>query len=88
MGISSKSTDIAILCLGKSPKTNLSIVNNMIKVLGDPDGSVLEVNQSKYELLKEVFEISQQAIETVGGDRYEALTKLIIEKGALLSFHR
>lgn len=88
IGISSESSDITILCLGKSPITTMKNVKNIIEVLGEPDDSILEVNQTKFESLMEAFEISQQAIETVGGDKYVALTKLITEKGALLSLHR
>ena len=60
----------------------------MIEVLGEPANNVLEINQTKYESLMEDFEISKQAIETVGGNKYTTLPKLIIEKGALLSLHR
>jgi len=88
MGISRKSSDIAILCMEKSSITTMKNIHNLIEILGEPDDAVLEVNQTKYELLMEDFEISKQEIETVGGDKYAALSKLIIEKGALLSLHR
>ena len=87
LGISRKSSDIAVLCMEKSPIT-MKNIHYLIEILGEPDDTVLEVNQTKYELLMEDFEISNQAIETVGGDKYATLSKLIIEKGALLSLHR
>ena len=88
LGLTRKSTDIAVICLGKSQLASSKTVNSMIEVLGEPANNVLEINQTKYESLMEDFEISKQAIETVGGNKYTTLPKLIIEKGALLSLHR
>ena len=56
--------------------------------MGDLDDTVLEIDQPKFEALKKLYEITDTAIETVGCDRYKALTSLITEKSTLISLRR
>ena len=56
--------------------------------LGTVDDSVLDITPEKYESIKEIYDITETAIEIVGSNRNEALTSLIAEKGALLSLRR
>jgi len=56
--------------------------------LGDLDDSVLDLTDEKYHLLKRLYNVSELALEAVGGDKKSALRGVITEKGALISLKR
>ena len=88
MGLGPQVKNVAILVLSKEPSDAESLAAEIADRLGQPDDGVLDVTPEKYERLKEVFDVSDGALATVGGDPYEALTSLVVEKGALLPLRR
>lgn len=88
MGLSPRVSDVAILVLSGAPSEAEGLAAEIAVHLGSPDDEVLEMTPEKYERLKDVFEVGDEALATVGGDPYEALTSLIVEKGALLPLRR
>ncbi len=88
MGLSQNVKNVAILVLSQDPSEAESLAAEIAERLGVPDDGVLDVTPEKYERLKEVFDVGDEALATVGGDPYEALTSLIVEKGALLPLRR
>jgi len=59
-------------------------LSSRLEAFGIQDDSILEVTCGKLEALKCIFEVSETSLETIGGDLSEALTNLIVEKGALI----
>jgi tRNA threonylcarbamoyladenosine modification (KEOPS) complex Cgi121 subunit len=59
-------------------------LNSKLGAFGVQDDSIMEVTYDKLEALKCIFEVSETSLESIGGDLSEALTSLIIEKGALI----
>lgn len=59
-------------------------LNGRLEAFGVLDDLIMEITHSKFDLLKCVFGVSETSLETVGGDLFEALTSLIVEKGALI----
>jgi tRNA threonylcarbamoyladenosine modification (KEOPS) complex Cgi121 subunit len=57
-------------------------------ILGEADDSVLELDETKFKEIVEVFGVSENELEAVGGGRDNALTRLVVEKGALLPLRR
>jgi tRNA threonylcarbamoyladenosine modification (KEOPS) complex Cgi121 subunit len=88
MGLSPQVRNVAVLVLSKEPSEAGRIASEIAERLGVQDDDVLDVTPEKYERLKEVFDVGDEALATVGGDPYEALTSLVVEKGALLPLHR
>ena len=86
IGVSQKTEAVAVAVLSKGDGNELAEV--IASSLGPVDDSVLNVTPEKYESIKELYGITETAIETVGSDRNEALTSLIAEKGSLLSLRR
>lgn len=86
LGVSKKTETVAVAVFYEKDENRLS--EAIAANLGTVDDSVLDVTPDKYDSLKELYGITETAIETVGTDRNEALTNLITEKGALLSLRR
>ncbi|MCW4012054.1 MAG: KEOPS complex subunit Cgi121 [Candidatus Bathyarchaeota archaeon] len=86
IGVSEKTQRIAIVVI--SEQQNDSAASKIAEYLGDVDLKALEMNQTKFEALKNLYEITDTAIETVGCDKYKALTSLITEKSTLISLRR
>ncbi len=59
-------------------------LNGGLEDFGVQDDSIMEVTFDKLEALKCIFEVSEKSLETIDGDLSEAITNLIIEKGALI----
>ena len=59
-------------------------LDKILEAFGVQDDSIIEVTHDKLEVLKSIFEVSETSLETIGGELSEALTKLIVEKGALI----
>ncbi len=88
MGLNPQVKNVAVLVISEDPSEAESLAAEIAEHLGSPDDGVLDVTPEKFERLKEVFEVGDEALATVGGDPYEALTSLIVEKGALLPLRR
>lgn len=86
IGVSEKTKRIAVVMI--SENENDPAASEIAKYLGDLDDTVLEIDQPKFEALKKLYEITDTAIETMGCDRYKALTSLITEKSTLISLRR
>jgi KEOPS complex subunit Cgi121 len=86
LGVSKKTGTVAVAVFSKKVENRLS--EAIAANLGTVDDSVLDITPEKYESLKELYGITETAIETVGTERILALTSLIAEKGALLSLRR
>jgi len=57
-------------------------------ILGETDDSVLGLDETKFQEIAELFGVSENEFEAVGGGRDQALTSLLVEKGALLPLRR
>jgi len=88
MGVSKKTKAAAVAVFGSDPDAITDAARRAAEALGELDDHVLEVDGAKFMLLKRVFEVNEASMETLGGDPYEALTSLIVEKGALLALRR
>lgn len=86
IGVSEKTKRIAVVVV--SEQENDAVAIKIAEYLSDIDDKVLEIDQAKFEALKKLYEITDTAIETVGCDRYKALTSLITEKSTLISLRR
>ena len=86
IGVSTKTTKIAIIVISEAQ--NDPAATNIAEYLGDPTDQALELTPEKYKALKTLYEITDTAIETVGGDKYKALTSLITEKSTLIGLRR
>lgn len=91
MGIKHDTSEMAVLIIGE----NLSVVKSALKVVSKhinakQDETVLELSKRKNELIKKGFEISELELKTVMGKNglEDALTRLVIERMALLATQR
>jgi tRNA threonylcarbamoyladenosine modification (KEOPS) complex Cgi121 subunit len=88
MGLSSKTGRAALLVLAGSPEEAKQVFERISRFLGTADDSVLLVDEDKFAEIKRVLGVSDPELEAVCGPRFEALTKLVVERGALLSIRR
>jgi tRNA threonylcarbamoyladenosine modification (KEOPS) complex Cgi121 subunit len=88
IGVSERTVSVALLVLGESPEETEGAFTGVSDVIGVPDDSVLEVSGEKWVELKSVFEVSDAELGAVRGPSEEALTRLIVERGALLPLRR
>jgi tRNA threonylcarbamoyladenosine modification (KEOPS) complex Cgi121 subunit len=88
LGISPSTKRVALIVLGNEKERTTEICERVIREIGTPDDSVLMIDDKKFQKLKEVFEINEIALNTLKGTKYEKITNLIIEKGALLALRR
>ena len=88
VGVSEGTVNVALLVLGESPGEVEEAFVSASRVIGEPDDSVLEVAGTKFAELKEVFGVSDEELGAARGPAEEALTKLIVERGALMPLRR
>lgn len=88
MGLSPKTKRIALLVLAQDLKVALRAFERISCVLGEEDDSALMIEVGKFREIKETFGVSDLELEAVGGPREEALTRLVVERGALLPLRR
>ena len=88
MGISPETDRVALIVLAKSVEAAETACEAVTGLLGIRDDSVLDMSDEKFEQLKDAFQVSSRALESVGGQRKEVLSQLIIERGSLLSTRR
>jgi len=86
LGVSLKSTTIALIVFAHSQEEVKSTYSKAAKHLGEEDDGVLEIDDLKAVSLKEMYEVGDEELEAVGGP--EALGRLIVERGALLTLRR
>jgi tRNA threonylcarbamoyladenosine modification (KEOPS) complex Cgi121 subunit len=91
IGITSETSEMAVLIIGKKSdvvKSALQVVSRHIKA--EQDETVLELSKRKKELIKKVFEVSELELKTVmeKNGLEDALTRLVIERMALLATQR
>jgi tRNA threonylcarbamoyladenosine modification (KEOPS) complex Cgi121 subunit len=86
LGVSTKTRNIAVTVFSETEDD--LVAERIAESLGTIDNVVLEITPEKYESLKNLYSITETAIETLGLDNYEALLGLITEKGALISLNR
>ncbi len=88
IGLSQKTKRIALLVLAQDPEEALRAFESISCVLGEEDDTALMIDMGKFVEIKETFGISDLELEAVGGQREEALTRLVVERGALLPLRR
>jgi KEOPS complex subunit Cgi121 len=86
LGVSSKSTTIALIVFAQSQEAAELAYSKAAKYIGEEDDGVLEIDDLKMASLMDTFGVGDDELEAVGGP--EALGRLIVERGALLSLRR
>jgi tRNA threonylcarbamoyladenosine modification (KEOPS) complex Cgi121 subunit len=86
LGVSLKSTTIALIVFAQSQEEAELTYSKAAKHLGEEDDEVLEIDDLKAVSLKETYGIGDEELDAVGEP--EALGRLIVERGALLSLRR
>lgn len=86
IGVTKETKRIAITVI--TEKKNDPVATKIAQHLGDINDKILGLTPQKYESLKQLYEIADTAIETVGYDKYKALSSLITEKSTLISLRR
>jgi tRNA threonylcarbamoyladenosine modification (KEOPS) complex Cgi121 subunit len=87
-GVSPSTERVALLVMSESRDGAAEAFERISRVLGRIDDVVLRVDSGKLEALKGVFGISDRELEAVGSPAEEALTWLIVERGALLPLRK
>ena len=85
IGVTSATKNLALLVIAENPE---STTKSIIQYLGKEDEDVLDLDEDKFHNLKEVYEITDKALVTLDGNKYDALESLIIEKCALMPLLR
>lgn len=88
MGISSSTKRIALLILATKKQAAEEAMIKAEKMLGQPDDSILEINKEKFQSLRKRFGIVDLEFSALGGSNSDALTKLVLERGALLPLRK
>jgi len=87
IGITPKTTEIAVLVMGETTEqveSAFSLISNLIP--GKRDDEVLSLSHEKIKALCEAFRISQNEISAISNNNLEdAIVHLIIERMALLA---
>ena len=88
MGVKHDTRRVAVLVFSDNVNEAKTFAEKIVDNIGEQDDGVLEISPDKYESLKKAFGIIEETIKTVGSEPYDALTSLIIEKGALMPILR
>ena len=84
VGVDSDTAKLALVVLRDGPGEAEAAFEKAAYILGEADDSVLGLDEIKFREVAKVFGVSENELEAVGGERHEALTGLLVEKGALL----
>jgi len=84
VGVGPDTDRLALVILGNDPSETESSFEKVADVLGEVDDSVLDLDETKFLEVARVFGVTDKELDAVGGERYEALTSILVEKGALL----
>lgn len=82
LGIKPGDRNVAVLVLGTRKDDLSKVLEDISEDLGIPDDGIIELTDMKRSILKKTYGISENEIASVQRD--DALTWLIIERGALL----
>ncbi len=88
VGVSPGTEKLALVVLSDGPGEAEAVFEKAADLLGEADDSVLGLDEIKFREVAQVFGVSENELEAVGGERDEALTSLLVEKGALLPLRR
>ena len=88
LGVKPSTSRVVLLLMGWEQGEMENAFRQASELLGEEDDSVLEIDSYKFEELKRLYSISELELEAVGGSSFEALTGLLIERGALLSIRK
>ncbi|UCH56973.1 MAG: hypothetical protein JSV18_06445 [Candidatus Bathyarchaeota archaeon] len=88
MGVTPATERVALLVLADDPGLAKEAFERASRILGEEDDSVLKFKGDKFEEIRGIFGVSDAELEAVGGPREEALTRLLVERGALLPLRR
>lgn len=88
IGISPSTKRVALMVIGNEKERTTEICEKVVSEIGTADDSVLMVDDKKFKKLIEVFKVNENALNTLKGPKFEKITNLIIEKGALLALRR
>ena len=84
VGLSRRTERAALLILARDEEGGWEAYRRASRLLGVEDDSVLGVDEAKLRRLMELHGVSREELEAVGGAEAEALTMLLVERGALL----
>jgi len=87
LGISPSTERVALLVMGKGSELERAF-KRAAGLIGAEDDAVLEVDDEKFQELMRIYSVSDLELEAVCGPRGAALTRLLIERGALLPARR
>jgi len=82
LGIKPGDRNVAVLVFGKHKNELSNVLSAITDILGAEDDDVLEISDVKQIVLKNVYGVSE--VELASVQRDDALSWLIIERGALL----
>ena len=91
MGIKPETSEMAVLIIGEKSNLVESALQMVLRhINAERDETVLDLSRRKKELIKKVFEISELELKTVmeKDGLEDALTRLVIERMALLATQR
>ena len=88
VGANHNTKRLSLVVLGKSFEETESAFKEAESFLGKPDDLILELDNVKMDIISKSFAVSEIQIETIGGDPKEALTSMLVEKGALITLRR
>ncbi|MBQ03204.1 hypothetical protein CL673_00605 [Candidatus Bathyarchaeota archaeon] len=86
VGIGPDTKQLALIVVGDS--LSEAAFRKAFDILGKADDSVLALDEKKFREITQVFGVLENELKAVGGERYSALTSLLVEKGALLPLRR
>ena len=88
VGVGPDTEKLALVVLGDGLGEAEAAFERSADILGEADDSVLELDEIKLREITTVFGVSENELEAVGSKRDNALTSLLVEKGALLPLRR
>ena len=88
VGLSPTTKRAVLLVLAETPEAAENAFERVSEVLGTADDSAQQVDGDKFEEIKSFYHVSEPELDVLGGLREEALTWLLVERGALLSVRR
>jgi KEOPS complex subunit Cgi121 len=88
VGVGPGTEKLALVVLGDGLGEVKAAFEKAAYILGVADDSVLGLDEAKFREIVNIFGVSENELEAVGGERDEALTSLLVEKGALLPLRR
>ena len=88
VGVTPSTERVALVVLADGEEVAEGALGRASVALGGGDDSVLGLDEEKFVRIKEAFGVSDSELEAVGGSELDALTRLLVERGALLALRR